>query len=88
MPFPYNGVSLMLSVSLEKAGEEDVVDILFSREDSRRVARLFLGWLRDRRGRCSKPEMNKFSHISASDRVCSAGPISTRRYCKGSWTAT
>jgi len=61
----------MLSVNLEKVGEEDVVNILFSREDSRRAARLFLGWLRDRQGRCSKPEMNQFNHTLASDRVLS-----------------
>jgi len=61
----------MLSVSLEKVGEEDIVDILFTREDSRRAARLFLGWLKDRQGRCSKPEMNEFSHTLASDKVLS-----------------
>ena len=61
----------MLSVSLEKVGEEDLVDILFSRDDSRRAARLFLGWLRDRHGRCSKPEMSRFSHVLASSKVLS-----------------
>ena len=58
----------MLSISLEKVGEEDLVSILFSRENSRRAARLFLGWLRDRHGRCSKPEMNEFNHTLASDK--------------------
>ncbi len=61
----------MLSFSLEKVGEEDIVNILFSREDSRKAARLFLGWLGDRQGRCSKPEMNEFSHVLASDKVLS-----------------
>ncbi|MGD0478418.1 MAG: hypothetical protein ABSB29_09680 [Nitrososphaerales archaeon] len=59
----------MLSVSLERVTEQDLVSMLFNREDSRLAARTFVGWLKRRNGRCSKKEMSGFSHDLASGRL-------------------
>lgn len=59
----------LFSVSLERATEGDLVDMLFSREDSRKAAGAFVTWLRGKGGRCSKGEMSRFSHDLASGRL-------------------
>ena len=59
----------MLSVELERAGEEDVVNMIFNRRDSRMAARTFLDWLKDKDGRCLKEEMSQFSNLLASGRL-------------------
>jgi hypothetical protein len=43
--------------------------MLFARQDSRLAARAFVRWLKGRGGRCSKHEMNHFSHDLASGRL-------------------
>jgi hypothetical protein len=59
----------LLSVSLERVTEQDLVSMLFARQDSRLAARAFVSWLKGKNGRCSKSEMNRFSHDLASGRL-------------------
>lgn len=59
----------MISASLERVREQDLVSMPFGREDSREAARAFAGWLRGRRGRCSKNDMSRFSYDLASGKT-------------------
>ena len=59
----------MLSVSLERVGEKDFLEMLFSHRDSREAARVFLGWFRRKGGCCSKQEMSQFSYDLASGKL-------------------
>ena len=56
----------LLAISLESVGEDDVTSILFNRQDTRSAAGAFLDWLKESGGRCSKAEMNHFSHMLSS----------------------
>jgi hypothetical protein len=58
--------SKLLSASLERVGEEDFAGLLFSREDSRLAARVFISWLKSNNGRCSKEDMSRFSYELAA----------------------
>ncbi len=59
----------MLSGSLETVREGDIISMLFTRQDSRLAARVFLDWLKGKGGRCSKEEMSRFSHELASGKL-------------------
>jgi hypothetical protein len=59
----------LLSVSLERVNEKNLVDMLFLREDSRAAARVFLGRLKGRKGRLTKAEMSGFARDLASGRL-------------------
>ena len=59
----------MLSASLKSIGREDLTDLIFTHNDSRKAARVFLDWLKGKGGRCTKEEMSQFSHILASGKL-------------------
>ena len=56
-------------LSVQRVGEEDIAGMLFSRKDSRDAARAFMNWLKGRGGKCTKSEMNSFSHVLASGKL-------------------
>jgi len=59
----------LLSISLARVNEKSLVDMLFSRDDTRAAARAFLERLRGRKGRLTKTEMSEFSQDLASGRL-------------------
>jgi len=59
----------LLAASLEDASKKELTEMLFARQDSRRAAKAFLGWLKERQSRCTCQEMSRFADELQSGRL-------------------